>query len=140
MRCFFFFFKQKTAYEMRISDWSSDVCSSDLIRTTISEMGPVLLARLMGLNDTQEGVLTIAFRFADEQGLLLLDLADLQALLAHCAANAPALSAQYGNVTKASVGAIQRQLLQLERSEEHTSELQSLMRLSYALFCLKKNK
>src|SRR3546814_3545278 len=114
MRCFFFFFKQKTAYEMRISDWSSDVCSSDLIRTTISEMGPVLLARLMGLNDTQEGVLTIAFRFADEQGLLLLDLADLQAMLAHCAENAQALSAQYGNVTKASVGAIQRQLLQLE--------------------------
>src|SRR3546814_2178581 len=93
------------------------------IRTTISEMGPVLLARLMGLNDTQEGVLTIAFRFADEQGLLLLDLADLQAMLAHCAENAQALSAQYGNVTKASVGAIQRQ-----RSEEHTSELQSLMR------------
>ena len=84
------------------------------IRTTISEMGPVLLARLMGLNDTQEGVLTIAFRFADEQGLLLLDLADLQAMLAHCAENAQALSAQYGNVTKASVGAIQRQLLQLE--------------------------
>src|SRR3546814_392244 len=84
------------------------------IRTTISEMGPVLLARLMGLNDTQEGVLTIAFRFVDEQGLLLLDLADLQAMLAHCAENAQALSAQYGNVTKASVGAIQRQLLQLE--------------------------
>src|SRR3546814_14525173 len=77
-------------------------------------MGPVLLARLMGLNDTQEGVLTIAFRFADEQGLLLLDLADLQAMPAHCAENAQALSAQYGNVTKASVGAIQRQLLQLE--------------------------
>jgi DNA helicase HerA-like ATPase len=68
----------------------------------------------MGLNETQEGVLTIAFRFADEQGLLLLDLSDLQAMLAHCAENAQALSAQYGNVTKASVGAIQRQLLQLE--------------------------
>src|SRR3546814_8269519 len=121
MRCFFFFFKQKTAYEMRISDWSSDVCSSDLIRTTIPEMGPVLLARLMGLNDTQEGVLTIAFRFADEQGLLLLDLADLQAMLAHCAENAQALSAQYGNVTKASVGAIQRQLLQDWKSKRLNS-------------------
>src|SRR3546814_5225449 len=100
MRCFFFFFKQKTAYEMRISDWSSDVCSSDLIRTAISEMGPVLLARLMGLNDTQEGVLAIAFRYADEQGLLLLDLGDLQAMLTYCAENASTLSSKYGNITK----------------------------------------
>jgi len=84
------------------------------VRTTISEMGPLLLARLLGLNDTQEGVLTIAFRYADEEGLLLLDLADLQAMLAYCAENADVLSARYGNVTKASVGAIQRQLLQLE--------------------------
>ncbi len=84
------------------------------IRTTVSEMGPLLLARLMGLNETQEGVLTIAFRAADEEGLLLLDLEDLQAMLTHSAQNAAALSARYGNVTKASVGAIQRQLLQLE--------------------------
>ncbi len=84
------------------------------IRTTVSEMGPLLLARLMGLNDTQEGVLSIAFRLADEEGLLLLDLGDLQAMLAHCAENAASLSARYGNVSKASVGAIQRQLLQLE--------------------------
>ena len=84
------------------------------IRTTISEMGPLLLARLMDLNDTQEGVLTIAFRYADEEGLLLLNLEDLQAMLAYCAENADMLSARYGNVTKASVGAIQRQLLQLE--------------------------
>ena len=84
------------------------------IRTTVSEMGPLLLARLMGLNETQEGVLSIAFRLADEEGLLLLDLDDLQALLAYCAEQAPALSARYGNVTKASVGAIQRQLLQLD--------------------------
>ena len=77
-------------------------------------MGPLLLARLMGLNETQEGVLTIAFRYADEEGLLLLDLGDLQAMLAYCADNAGTLSARYGNVTKASVGAIQRQLLQLE--------------------------
>lgn len=84
------------------------------VRTTVSEMGPLLLARLMGLNETQEGVLSIAFKYADEEGLLLLDLGDLQAMLAYCAENADTLSARYGNVTKASVGAIQRQLLQLE--------------------------
>ncbi|CAN5299247.1 DUF853 domain-containing protein [soil metagenome] len=84
------------------------------IRTTISEMGPLLLARLMNLNETQEGVLSIAFRYADEEGLLLLDLGDLQAMLAYCAENADMLSAKYGNVTKASVGTIQRQLLQLD--------------------------
>jgi hypothetical protein len=77
-------------------------------------MGPLLLARLMNLNETQEGVLTVAFRYADEEGLLLLDLEDLQAMLAHVADNAAALSAKYGNVTKASVGSIQRQLLQLD--------------------------
>ncbi|MBB4857316.1 DNA helicase HerA-like ATPase [Novosphingobium chloroacetimidivorans] len=84
------------------------------IRTTISEMGPLLLARLLDLNETQEGVLNIAFRFADEQGLLLLDLEDLQAMLVHTAEHASELSTRYGNVSKASVGAIQRQLLSLE--------------------------
>ncbi len=84
------------------------------IRTTVSEMGPLLLARLMNLNEVQEGVLAIAFRFADEQGLVLLDLKDLQAMLAHVAEQADELTARYGNVSKASVGAIQRQLLQLE--------------------------
>jgi DNA helicase HerA-like ATPase len=74
----------------------------------------LLLARLMNLNETQEGVLNIAFRVADEEGLLLLNLEDLQALLLHCAENASDLSGRYGNVTKPSVGAIQRQLLQLE--------------------------
>jgi DNA helicase HerA-like ATPase len=84
------------------------------VRTTISEMGPLLLARLMGLNDTQEGVLSLVFKVADEQGLLLLDLEDLRAMLAWTAENAADLSARYGNVTRASVGTIQRQLLQLE--------------------------
>lgn len=84
------------------------------IRTTISEMGPLLLARLLGLNETQEGVLSIAFRLADEQQLLLLDLGDLQAMLAWCAENAADLATRYGNVSKASVGTIQRQLLTLE--------------------------
>ncbi|WP_369026290.1 helicase HerA-like domain-containing protein [Qipengyuania sp. RANM35] len=84
------------------------------IRTTVSEMGPLLLARLLDLNETQEGVLNIVFRFADEQNLLLLDLGDLQSMLAYTAENASELSAKYGNVTKASVGTIQRQLLSFE--------------------------
>ncbi|MBV1917268.1 MAG: DUF853 domain-containing protein [Sphingomonadaceae bacterium] len=84
------------------------------IRTTISEMGPLLLSRLMDLNDTQEGVLDIVFRFADDQGLLLLDLEDLQSMLVHTAENAKELTAKYGNVSKRSVGAIQRQLLSLD--------------------------
>jgi len=84
------------------------------IRTTVSEMGPLLLARLLGLNEVQEGVLNIAFRLADEEGLLLLDLEDFQALLLHCAETAADLAPRYGNVTRATVGAIQRQLLQLQ--------------------------
>ncbi|HEX2794959.1 MAG TPA: helicase HerA-like domain-containing protein [Croceicoccus sp.] len=83
------------------------------IRTTVSEMGPLLLSRLLDLNETQEGVLNIAFHWADEQGLLLLDLDDLQSMLAHTAENASDLSTRYGNVTKASVGTIQRALLTL---------------------------
>ncbi len=84
------------------------------IRTTVSEMGPLLLARLLGLNETQEGVLNVAFRYADDEGLLLLDLEDLQAMLAYTAENAAALTTKYGNVTKATVGTIQRQLLSLD--------------------------
>ncbi|MFA5969535.1 MAG: helicase HerA-like domain-containing protein [Sphingomonas sp.] len=83
------------------------------IRTTISEMGPLLLARLMDLNEIQEGVLTIAFHVADKEGLLLLDLDDLQAMLAYCAEKADELTTTYGNVSKQSVGTIQRALLQL---------------------------
>jgi len=85
------------------------------IRTTISEMGPLLLARLMGLNETQEGVLDIGFRVADEQGLLLLDLKDLRSLLNFLGEHATDLSVQYGRVSTASVGAIQRRLLTLEQ-------------------------
>jgi DNA helicase HerA-like ATPase len=81
------------------------------IRTTISEMGPLLLARLMDLNETQEGVLNVVFKFADEQGLLLLDLDDLQAMLAYTAEHASELTTKYGNVSRQSVGTIQRQLL-----------------------------
>ncbi|MGC8731156.1 MAG: helicase HerA-like domain-containing protein, partial [Halothiobacillaceae bacterium] len=76
------------------------------LRTTISEMGPLLLARLLNLNETQAGVLNIAFRLADEEGLLLLDLKDLRALVQHVGENAKALTAAYGNVSAASIGAI----------------------------------
>ncbi|MBX3569819.1 MAG: DUF853 domain-containing protein [Rhizobiaceae bacterium] len=85
------------------------------IRATISEMGPLLLSRLMNLTEAQEGIINIAFRIADEEGLLLLDLKDLQALLANIAERADELSGRYGNVTKPSVGAIQRSLLVLEQ-------------------------
>ncbi len=84
------------------------------IRTTVSEMGPLLLSRLMGLNETQEGVLNVAFRYADDEGLLLLDLEDLQAMLVHTAEHAGELTTKYGNVSKATVGTIQRQLLTLD--------------------------
>src|SRR5204862_2548570 len=77
-------------------------------------MGPLLLARLMDLNDVQEGVLNIAFRVADEQGLLLLDMKDLRAMLGFIAEHAAELTTQYGNVSKQTVGTIQRQLLVLE--------------------------
>ncbi len=85
------------------------------IRTTVSEMGPLLLARLLELNDTQEGVLNIAFQVADDEGLLLLDLKDLRSLITFVADNAAELTSEYGNVSKASVGAIQRRLLSLEQ-------------------------
>ena len=85
------------------------------IRATVSEVGPLLLSRLMNLNDTQEGVLNIAFRIADDEGLLLLDLRDLQALLEDLAARADDLTTKYGNIAKASIGSIQRSLLVLEQ-------------------------
>ena len=84
------------------------------IRATVSDMGPLLLARLLDLNDTQEGVLNIVFRVADEEGLLLLDLKDLRSMLAHVGENAGELTNKYGNVSSASIGAIQRALLVLE--------------------------
>ncbi|WP_300030191.1 helicase HerA-like domain-containing protein [uncultured Roseobacter sp.] len=84
------------------------------VRTTVSEMGPLLFARLLDLSEAQEGILNIAFRLADEEGLPLLDLKDLQALLVWIGENAKALSLRYGNVSSASIGAIQRRLLVLE--------------------------
>jgi hypothetical protein len=83
------------------------------VRTTVSEMGPLLLGRLMGLNEVQEGVLAIAFEVADKEGLALLDLDDLQSMLVEVGQRAAELTLEYGNVSKQSVGAIQRSLLQL---------------------------
>lgn len=84
------------------------------IRATVSEMGPLLISRMLELNDVQEGVLSVVFRAADDEGLLLLDLKDLQAALTFAAANASALGAKYGNVSPATVATIQRKLLVLE--------------------------
>ncbi|MGQ3676484.1 helicase HerA-like domain-containing protein [Xanthobacter sp. TB0139] len=108
------------------------------IRTTISEMGPLLLSQLLDLNETQEGVLNIVFRVADEQGLLLLDMKDLRAMLAHVAENAATLSPQYGNIAPQSVGAIQRRLLVLENQGanqffgEPALKIEDLMRVDRA--------
>ena len=104
------------------------------VRTTVSEMGPLLLARMLELNDTQEGVLNIAFRVADENGLALLDFKDLRSIMSFVAENASDLTTTYGNVSKASVGAIQRRLLTLENEGgdkffgEPSLELDDLMR------------
>jgi DNA helicase HerA-like ATPase len=111
------------AAEIGYNDWQYRDCPVQLwdlfeqqghpIRTTVTEMGPLLLSRLMNLNEVQEGVLTIAFHVADKDGMLLLDLDDLQAMLVSCGERADELTLEYGNVSKMSVGAIQRSLLQL---------------------------
>ncbi len=85
------------------------------IRATVSEMGPLLFSRLLGLNDTQEGVLSLVFKIADDNGLLLLDLKDLQAMLRNVGDNAKQYQTQYGNISAASIGAIQRGLVALEQ-------------------------
>ena len=104
------------------------------IRATISEMGALLLSRMLELNDTQEGVLNIAFKLADDEGLLLLDLKDLRALLVDIQERAKEISTRYGNVSTASIGAIQRALLVLEQQGaenffgERALEIADLMR------------
>jgi DNA helicase HerA-like ATPase len=84
------------------------------VRATVSDMGPLLLGRMLNLNDTQAGVLNLVFKIADDQGLLLLDLKDLRAILQHVGENASQFTTEYGNVSAASVGAIQRGLLEIE--------------------------
>ena len=110
---------------LKLSDFSFAACPVTFwdvfgeqghpVRATVSEMGPLLFSRLLNLNDTQSGVLNSVFKIADDQGLLLLDLKDLQAMLQYAAANAREYQTQYGNISAASVGAIQRGLLALEQ-------------------------
>ena len=115
---------QQRLTELGISDWkaeASPVAFWDVfgenghpVRATVSEMGPLLLGRLLDLNDTQAGVLNMVFKIADDSGLLLLDLKDLRSMLQYVADNADQFKTQYGNVSAASAGAIQRNLLALE--------------------------
>jgi hypothetical protein len=84
------------------------------VRATVSDMGPLLLARMLDLNETQAGVLNLVFKIADDNGLALLDLKDLRAMLQHCGDNAKQFTTEYGNISAASVGAIQRGLMQIE--------------------------
>jgi len=100
------------------------------LRTTVSEMGPTLLSRILGLNDTQEGVLNIVFRIADEQGLLLLDLKDLRAMLVNVGEDSDKYTMQFGNIASASVGAIQRALLTLENQGGDTFFGEPALKLS----------
>jgi len=116
---------EKRLKELKLKDWSSRPCpivfwdlygdNGHPIRATISDMGPLLLSNLLELNATQEGVLYACFKIADDQGLLLLDLKDLRALLTHVAENAKDFQKDYGNLSSTSVAAIQRSLLVLEQ-------------------------
>ena len=108
---------------LKVEDWAPAKCPAAFwdvygaaghpVRATISDMGPILLSRLLNLNDTQAGVLQLVFKIADDQGLLLLDLKDLRAMVQHVGENAKSFTTEYGNVSAASIGAIQRNLLTL---------------------------
>jgi DNA helicase HerA-like ATPase len=110
---------------LKLKNFAFDACPAVLwdtygelghpVRATISEVGPLLLARMLNLNETQAGVLTLAFKIADDNGLLLLDLKDLRAMLQHVGENARTYTTRYGNISAASIGAIQRGLLTLEQ-------------------------
>jgi len=110
--------------QLKLGDYAFNGCPVDFwdvfgeqghpVRATVSEMGPLLFGRLLNLNETQEGVLNMVFKIADDNGLLLLDLKDLRAMLQYVGDNASQFKTQYGNVSAASIGAIQRGLLQLE--------------------------
>ena len=139
---------EKRLKELKLKDWSArpvPVVFWDLygenghpIRTTISEMGPLLLANLLELNDTQEGVLYACFKIADDQGLLLLDLKDLRTLLTYIAENAKQFQKDYGNLASTSVAAIQRSLLVLEQQGaenffgEPALKLEDLMQVDFS--------
>src|SRR3954452_6858046 len=95
--------------------WDPYAKAGHPVRATISDMGPLLLGRLFNLNDTQQGVLALVFKIADDNGLLLLDTKDLRAMLQHIGDNASQFTTEYGNVSAASIGAIQRALLEIEQ-------------------------
>ena len=103
-----------TNYANTVAFWDVFGNNGVPVRATVSDMGPLLLARLLNLNDTQSGVLQMVFKIADDQGLLLLDLKDLRAMVQHVGDNAAQFKTEYGNVSTASIGAIQRGLLTLE--------------------------
>jgi DNA helicase HerA-like ATPase len=115
----------KRAEEIGLENYTANACpvtfwdlygkKGHRLRTTVSEIGPLMLARMLDLNDTQEGVLYATFQVADDEGMLLLDLKDLRAMLNFVGENAKELSTEYGNITKASIGAIQRRLLVLQQ-------------------------
>lgn len=100
--------------EFPVSFWDVFGKSGHPIRATVSDLGPLLLARLFNLNEVQAGVLTLIFKIADDNGLLLLDLKDLRSMVQHVGDNAASFTTGYGNISKASVGAIQRGILELE--------------------------
>src|SRR5512143_2769614 len=112
------------AKKLGLSDFSFSACPAVFwdvfgqqghpVRTTISEMGPLLLSRILNLNDVQSGVLTLVFKIADDNGMLLLDLKDLRAMTQFVGDNAATFKTQYGNISAASIGAIQRGLITLE--------------------------
>ncbi|THU00284.1 DUF853 domain-containing protein [Lampropedia puyangensis] len=106
---------QPAPYAAPTMFWDVFGKSGHPVRATVSDMGPLLLARMMGLNETQSGILNIVFKVADDSGLLILDMKDLRAMLQHVADNASEYRTTYGNISAASVGAIQRALLQIEQ-------------------------
>ena len=95
-------------------DKSASVAQGHPVRATVSDMGPLLLSRMLALNETQQGVLQLVFKIADDNGMLLLDLKDLRAMLQHVGDNASQFTTEYGNVSAASIGAIQRGVLQID--------------------------
>ena len=111
--------------QLKIDDWAPAACPVTFwdiygeqghpVRATVSDMGPLLIGRLLNLNDTQSGVLQLVFKIADDQGLLLLDLKDLRAMVQHVGDHAAEFKTEYGNVSAASIGAIQRGLLEIEQ-------------------------
>ena len=139
---------EKRLKELKVKDWSARPCpvvfwdlfggNGHPIRATVSDMGPLLLANLLELNDTQEGVLFACFKIADDQGLLLLDLKDLRALLTHVAENAKSFQKEYGNLSATSVAAITRSLLVLEQQGadhffgEPALKLEDLMQVDFS--------